>query len=252
MTGTGDIPATHEIHHFLLPLNPDNDTLQRYFDLVEQWNQKHPSTLPMKPCYLALIYRKDGIEEEVCVMQSARYFRSNDTDLVIEQCKNDTHFFESNGFTVVREKIEASAYGINGIPLTDDVAQKYPKYFEFHIKVKQKDTDEYAAITKNEVNQLKSIATLFTKHYNIPIPLSYNKVNKDGKGHQRFLNARFREQGLNTIKPKVDSIKNTINETSCFTVTKVISEYVWYDTNTQMDHGWIDFTPEEFAKALAK
>lgn len=252
MIGIGEMPATQEIHHFLLPLNPDKDTLQRYYDLVAQWNKENPSNLIMKPCYLALIYRKDGIEEEVCVMQSARYLRSNDTDAVIEQCQKDTKFFESHGFKVAREKIEATAYGINGIPMTDAEAQKYPKYFEFHIKVKRKDTDEYAPITEGEINKLKSIATLFSKKYNIPIPLSYNKINRDGKGHQRFLNARFREQGLDTVKPKVDSIKNTIKDTTGFIVAKVISEYVWYDTNTDMDHGWIDFTPEEFAKELAR
>lgn len=264
MVGTGDLMATQEIHHFLLPLNPDGDTLEQYYDAVTEWNTRVLPTLnstdiiqtsPMKPCYLALIFRKEGVEQEVCVMQSARYVRCNIPDLVVKQCQEDTKFFKQRGFQVVREKIEASSYGISGIPLTDEDANKYPKYFEFHIKVRRKDREDYSPISDDEIDQLKKIAVTFSNQYKIPIPLSFNKnkdkTNKDGKGHQRFLNVRFRNQGLNTIKPKVDLIKAKINTDTSFTVTKVISEYVWYDTYSEMDHGWIDFTPEEFTAAYS-
>lgn len=153
MTGIGAIMATHEIHHFLLPVNPNESTLQRYYDAVAEWNKivlpilsssssKIQQTSNMKPCYLALIFRKGGVEQEVCVMQSSRYVRSNDPDLVIQQCHKDTEFFKKRGLDVVREKIEATAYGIKGIPLSNCEAEKYPKYFEFHIKVKRKDKEE--------------------------------------------------------------------------------------------------------------
>lgn len=258
MTGSGELMATHEIHHFLLPLNPDEETLQRYYDAVDEWNKTVLPTLdvegmhqktPMKPCYLALIFRKDHQEQEVCVMQSARYVRCNDPNKVVQQCHADTAYFQSKGLEVVREKIEASAYGINGIPLTDKEAQKYPKYFEFHIKVKRKDRDDCSPITTDEVDQLKNISLRFSSLYKVPVPLSFNKnkdkTNKDGKGHQRFLNLRFRNQGLDSIKDRVNALKNSIDRDTDFTTTKIISEYVWFDTYTEMDRGWIDYTPEE-------
>jgi hypothetical protein len=38
----------------------------------------------------------------------------------------------------VRVKIESNAHCNKGVPLTDEEACAYPKYFEHHIKVKHK------------------------------------------------------------------------------------------------------------------
>jgi hypothetical protein len=49
------------------------------------------------------------------------------------------------------------------------------------------------------------------------------------------------------VKLHIKELKQAINEETNFKVAKSIDEYVWYDTFTQLDHGWIDFTPEELA-----
>ena len=251
MIGVGELAATHELHIFLGPINPNTETVERYQQVVEEWNQKYPSTLGMKPCLLTLIFRdQHGKPTNVTVMQSARYVRSNDDQYVIAQAMADAKWFTDHGFDVVRRKIEASAYGISGIPQTVQEVAQYPsKYFEFHIKVGRKDASDTSAISEQEIEQLNNASFVCSKEYNIPVPLSYNnlkdKFNLDGEGHQRFLNVRFRGLGIKDIAPKLEDIKSTIAEQTRFKVLKVISEYVWYDDNTAMDHGWIDYSPAE-------
>lgn len=257
MIGAGSLPATHELHIFLAPINPDDQTVSRYQEIVAEWNSTYPSNLGMKPCLLTLVFRDErGQATNVTVMQSARYVRSNDDTYVIDQALNDAKWFTDRGFPVIRRKIEASAYGISGIPQTkDDVAQYPNEYFEFHIKVGRKDSTNTTAISPDEIAELNAVSLLCSKEYNIPVPLSYNnlkdKFNLDGEGHQRFLNVRFRGLGISDISPLLANIKSTIAEQTRFTVLKVISEYVWYDDNTLMDHGWIDYAPSELSNLSA-
>ena len=265
MVGSGSMPATQEIHIFLAPLNPGEQQLQQYFQLVDTWNASVLPTLRdkglqcerMKACHLALVFRRPrGVEEEVCVMQSARYIRSNDPAVVVEQSHADAQWFRDHGFDVVREKIEASAYGIDGVPQSDEPAREHEgkRYFEFHMKVRRADREDGSPITAEEIDQLKTVAVEFSRAYKIPVPLSFNKrkdkENNDGKGHQRFLNLRFRGKGIDNIKPLVRAVEQRIAEQTAFTVVKTISEWVWYDTYTQMDAGWIDFTEDEFRAAF--
>lgn len=73
-----------------------------------------------------------------------------------------------------------------------------------------------------------------------------NQFNEDGEGHQRFLNVRFRASRDECSKC-LSELKAAIEEMTTFTVLKVISEYVWFDTLTALDNGWIDYSPEELA-----
>ena len=256
LTGTNDQDALHEIHIFMKDINPSEDVLKTYNVAVAEWNDKHPnSAYKMKACFLALVFRDaEGNENVVKVMQSARYFRSNDTQKVVEQCHKDTKWFEERGLSVVREKIEAMAYGIREIPLNEvDVVEG--KYFEFHIKVGRKDNEKECPIEDSEIDSLSSISQMFSNKFKVPVPLSYNenknKLNQDGEGHQRFLNLRFRK-GRNDCVERVNFVKSAIDDLTSFKVLKVISEYVWFDTCVDMDKGWIDYTQEELAKMFNK
>jgi hypothetical protein len=245
--------ALHEIHIFLSELNPSPEILQEYFDAVNEWNQKFKSSVThqMKACYLSLVFRDpEGNEKVVKVMQSARYYRSNDAQEVIQQSHNDADWFRQRNLSVIREKIEARAYGIREIPLkTEDLPNG--KYFEFHIKVGRKNLSDSNPITSSEISELKNISRSFSQKFKIPVPLSYNenknKFNQDGLGHQRFLNLRFRE-GRDISVEKVDLVKNAIDSETSFRVIKVIPEYVWFDTFPELDKGWIDYTNEELEK----
>jgi hypothetical protein len=48
----------------------------------------------------------------------------------------------------------------------------------------------------------------------------------------------------------LNKISNEIDNNTNFRVVKCIDEYVWFDSFFQLDHGWIDFTPEELMKFI--
>jgi hypothetical protein len=264
MVGHGSQPATQEIHLFLAkagqsPVNPTEEVIQEYMELVDKWNNQHGLAYTekfgdhkMKPCHLCLIFRQKETHSDlpVRVMQTATYCKSNSMAEIIAQSHAQTEFFKQNGFDVVREKIEATAYGIDGIPQTkDELPTDLKTYFEFHIKTKCLDKSETDPMSVEEEDLLKKISAKFTVEFGSPVPLSYNinrhKEKDDGLGSQRFLNVRFRSAGMTEIKDKVDQIKTLIDNSGVLKVVKVISEYVWYDTLPGLDAGWIDFSPEE-------
>ena len=247
--------ALHEIHIFLLPLNPDSATVEKAMLLTKEFNEKKVGDVQeyqMKMCFLTLVFRTAG---PVKVLQSARYFRSNDQNEVIKQAYIDANYFVANGFDVVRVKIEANANSNQGVPNEDEEAKLYPKYFEFHIKVQHKTAEKAELITEEESAALLDISKTFTKLFQTPVPISWNNVancaNPDNPGFQRFLNVRFRQIGMKKCKEQLDQIRKAIADQTNFKVTKSIDEYVWYDTYTEMDHGWIDFTPKEMEQVLA-
>jgi hypothetical protein len=187
--------ALHEIHIFLLPLNPTPSLIENSMSLTDKYNSSGIPDLQdykMKMCYLTLVFRNSG---PVKVLQSARYFRSNDQNEVIRQAYLDANFFVENGFDVIRVKIEANANSNQGIPLEIDEALKFPKYFEFHVKVQHKNARLVELITEEESAELLTISKRFTKKFGTPVPISWNNVancdNPDNPGFQRFLNVRY-------------------------------------------------------------
>jgi len=249
ITGKKEEGALHELHVFLLPLNPEQSVVDRSIELTKLYNQEYANELdgyPLKMCYLTLLFRTEG---PVKVLQSARYFRSNDQDQIIKEIYKDAEFFRKHGFDVVRIKIEANAYSNKGVPGTDEEASAYPKYFEFHVKVAHKSKKDDSVITKEEEEELAEISKKFTKSFQVPIPLSWNNLanpgNHENPGYQRFLNVRFRKTGHPNCSTKLNALYKEIDEATPFKVLKSIDEYVWYDTLPEMDHGWIDFNPGE-------
>lgn len=264
-TGCGKSEAQHEIHIFLGPINPSLEKINEYYELVNNWNKIHAPNWQtkygkfyMKACLLCLIFREKETFEEysVYVMQSSVYIKSNDIQTVMKEANIQNAYFESNGLPVIRTKIEAMAAGINEIPQKDsdlivyqDEKVKDP-YFEFHIKCK------VTGDQTDEIEKLKTCANHVTLKYGSPCPLSYNvnpdQLQGDHNGLQRFINVRFRNLGYEKIKEELKLIKSYLLDIE---VIKIISEYVWYDTNPELDRGWIDFYPEEkelFIKHITK
>jgi len=282
MTGTGQLKATHEIHIFLAPIyiTPPglsreaeyqtltwkgfSEAVERYKAAVADWNAVEKPLLrardadvdhgEMKAPVLTLIFRDGAGEKPVTVCQSACYVRCNDIDRVRELCHEQAAYFTARGFTVLREKIEASAYGVLGVPQTAAEAALHPScYFEFHIKVQHEvESDKPQLITETEEKALRAAANTLSRILEIPVPLSYNREKNENNtangGCQRFLNARFYGLGMAEIKPQLTTLTDAVRLLKGdFTVIKTISEYVWFDTLKAMDHGWIDYSPEELA-----
>src|SRR5436190_1836563 len=89
---TSLLGAQHEIHIFLAPLNPDKETVAKYYEAVHEWNEKRQpdfaktyGNFQMKACVLGLVFRKEKTFEEnpITVMQSSVYIKSNSMKRVI-------------------------------------------------------------------------------------------------------------------------------------------------------------------------
>lgn len=249
MTAKAGSGALQEIHIFLSPIwlgnssTVDYSIVEKYSSVVKTFNEimidTYPDFKPMKDPLLSLKFEKEGY---VNVMQSSLYMLSDNKSVVIESAHQLAKLFATAGFTVIREKIEASAFGIEGIPKTTEDAMKYGKYFEYHIRVQRKDTTNHEPLTEEELNGLEKVSLTFREKFNTPVPLSFN-LSKEGSegGYQRYLNLRTRGIGSVESYNKVTEICDAIRSETQFKVVKVISEYVWYDTHTGMDKGWIDF-----------
>lgn len=238
-----NIGGTFEIHIFMTPLNPNHEIVQKYIQVTEQINKERGSIDPnctlIKPCLLALDFRGKGY---VHVMQSSRYCNYSNLDEAISECNKEADLYHKKfqeqdvPITIIREKLEALASS-SGVPVTDEEAKIYPKYFEFHIRLKRKNNDTISPVTQEELTELTKISDRFTRVFNTPVPISYNKINE----HQRYLNIRFRNVGSQTSRLRVSEIVDEINKAEYFEWVKTISEYVPYDSFTELDRGWIDF-----------
>jgi hypothetical protein len=262
MTGSNGCPALHQIHVFLLPVDPDEKTIGKYNNAVQEWNEVYGPAFQtkhgeyrMKACHLSLIYRDaDFNDKEVRVMQSAIYCRSNSREDVIAQSHTQALFFSQRGFNVVREKIGTSISDVDQITFASG---SFPTstYFEFCIKI-QRNTLSFGPIRPGEIEFLKEISNDFTVEYRTPIAFCWDySEGIDGMdgfdNYQRSLNGRFRSGSVSESSAKVNDIVNMIHKNSHLDVVKTISKYVWYDTYNQLDAGWIDFSEGECEKFLA-
>ena len=241
-----DIKGTFEIHIFMVPTNPEDnfdEIVEQYIEVTEQLNKerrlKDPNCNLIKPCLLALDFRGKGY---VTVMQSSRYCVCPDLETAVTECNKEADLYlekfrEQNvPITIIREKLETLACS-HGVPVTDEEAQKYPKYFEFHIRVARKNEDTESRITNEELEELSKISKKFTEQFGTPVPLSYNKI----RDQQRYLNVRFSGIGSETARARVAAIVEAIKQSEYFKWIKTIAEYVPYDSFRALDKGWIDF-----------
>lgn len=258
--------AQHEIHIFLNPINPSDNDIVKYYCCVNKWNQENSQKYSekygnfiMKPCLLELIFREKYSFKEipVKVMQSAVYIKCNDMSAVIDESHKQVQYFKDNGFSILREKIEAIAYGMQGIPREDAQVVVYKKndyidspYFEAHIKCELANQS-----LEKDIALLQECCNFVTLKYKTPCPFSYNcnpnKLPNDNQGSQMFINTRFRKLGLNNVTNELSTIKNFIKSKN-IKIIKAIVEYVWYDTNVAVDRYWIDFDPSEKQAFLEK
>ncbi len=233
MVGMNGMKALQEIHIFLEPINPGPEDVEKFNMLVERYNKTRKHEKKMKACHLALEFTVPL--ETIRVLQSSRYYLSDDMDEVVEQCHLDAQYFAENGFNVIREKIEATVHGTEGVPATDEEMQLYPtKYFEFHIRMlgAEENLEAIAACSKE-----------LSKKFGVPIPFSYNKSKGEDGMHQKYLNVRFRHIGSIEANRRVQEIKVGIESIPGMRVDKIISEFVGYDSYPDLDVGWIDKLP---------
>ncbi|ATZ80364.1 hypothetical protein BMW23_0306 [Bodo saltans virus] len=236
-------PALHEIHIFLAELNPTQEQIELYSWIVEQFNETYKDKTvnfkQMKAPLLALYFRNHGAY--VSVLQSSHYFSSDNKEEILHQTYLEASLFLAAGFNIIRLKIEASMHGIENMPMS---GSELTSYYEHHIRVKNTGDMAY----DEETNLLNEISIHFSNQLKTPIPMSYNKNDKEGR---RYLNVRFRNMGYKEALEQVKHIVEHINNNGDFRVVNHIDEIIICDSFVELDKGWIDFTDEEKTEMFA-
>lgn len=217
--GEPQVRNTFECHIFCLPLDPSDEEKARFVEACEK--------VGLKALCLGLDYADKGM---VNVLQSTKYYKCDDVHTPVSLMLRDAEAL-AEYFEVARLKLEAVAVN-PGVPQTDEEAKAIPgdTYFEYHIKIKGSPTPENDAI-------LKQLAAELTDELKIKIPFSCNNM---GEKNQRFLNARTYGLGYPASNAKVDRIVEAIQARG-FEVSKVIREFIVFDTNKDIDRGWLEF-----------
>lgn len=219
--------GTFELHVFVEPFDPPPA-------LAEQFSaacQRAPT--PMKGLLLKLDYVHRGF---LGVLQSSRYVTCT-LEEAKRQAHGDAEHLAREGFTVIREKIEAVAEKHPLVPRApaDVTASPGDRYFEFHVLIDGKDH----ALSEEDMVSLRGLSREFGARLHAPVPLSYNVL----KPSQRFLNLRARGVTFDEALAPVESLKARIAESGRLEVKKLICEYICFDTNRAVDNGWTEPLP---------
>ena len=135
----------------------------------------------------------------------------------------------SEGWIVERQKIEATPclrVGSENCPIEDCDINNYPStnYFEFHAKI---------SMTKTNKEIIKELCEKHQAH------LSRNAFKKFDKFDHRFLTMRLYNIGQKTAFAKFDALLDCLKNAN-IEVVNTQREYAVWDTNVQLDAGWIN------------
>lgn len=214
-----NISDTFEAHLFVGPINPPQELQQEFVRFCK--------SLGLRALNLGLNFEGAGVNT---VLQTTKYYKVPSPMHALEQMISDSEKL-SEKFEVVRIKLESLATN-DGVPQTDENAHEIPgdTYFEYHIKLKD------VEINESNDNKLKSLSQKLTNELNIKVPFSCNNL----PDYQRFLNARTYKLGFKNSYALIDKIADAIKENG-FTIDRIVSEFITYDTNKALDQGWLEF-----------
>lgn len=141
---------------------------------------------------------------------------SNNFNAVIAQISNYTHLLDQQGFQTKRIKTEIPASCVNIVQVPIELG--FIPYFEWHGK-----------IALNRMNELLELCSSYKVH------LSRNSL-KDEKQTQ-FIT--LREYGSSEVfQQRIDAVVRELAQGG-WQVMKQQSEYCIFDTNIDLDRGWL-------------
>jgi hypothetical protein len=213
------IADTFECHIFVGPIDPTATQQQAFINACQ--------TTGLRALNLGLNFVNSGMH---AVLQSTKYYKVKSPLVALMHMIEDAEKIAEH-CEVVRIKLESLAIN-DGIPQTDAEACAMPgdTYFEYHIKLKDMEINEQ----NDEI--LKQLSAKLTKELGIAVPFSCNNLPH----FQRFLNARTYRLGFTNSYALIEKIICEINKNG-FTIDRVVSEFIPYDTNKQLDRGWLEF-----------
>jgi hypothetical protein len=214
------VTGVFEIHVFVEPLDPPEERAVAFRTACASGS--------MKALLLELDYVGKGF---VGVLQSSRYIEG-DVAAAREAAHADAEVLRAAGFTVIREKVEAVSTN-PGVPRDSSEAASSPadRYFEFHLLIDGK----HGPLSEADMLALRGLSTEFSRQFSRPVPLSYNAL----KPAQRFLNLRARGCGRAEAMQPVDQLAQAIAARD-LVVKKTIAEYICFDSNRDVDNGWLE------------
>lgn len=212
------VSGLFECHIFCSPLHPSVEEQDRFVSACE--------AVGIKALCLGLDYQGKGV---INVLQSTKYYEG-DAVGPTEKMLKDAEALSAH-FEIVRLKLEAMSTN-EGVPKTEEEAKQIPgdTYFEYHIKVD-------APVSPENDERLKALGRDLTEKLGVKIPFSCNNLR--GK-NQRFLNLRTYGLGLPASSRQVEQVSEEITRRG-FVVGKIIREFIVFDTNKDLDRGWLEF-----------
>ena len=160
---------------------------------------------------------------------TASYHHGTFSD-VLQQINQIAQNIVNADFEITRIKIEAMVSN-QDIPISDIEAQRLPKtnYFEFHVK---------AILSASE--NLEMLRKYCLQH---DAYLSANAFKKlvDGK-QQRFITMRVYGMGYKSAQKQFDNLIALLKSKE-FILSQQQREYAVYDSNLNLDAGWIGSIP---------
>lgn len=215
-------PSTFELHTFTA-IRPDGPTIELFRSSCAGAPE------PMKALLLELDFVGQGF---VGVLQSSRYVQG-DLEDAVEAIHRDAAVLSAAGLPVLREKIEAVATSPCVPPdAADPRAADIDKYFEIHILFSPRGGE----VTEAHEQALLEASRGMSERLGRPVPRSFNAF----KPHLRFLNLRSYGVGLAEARADVERVCAAVEATGLWERTKVIEEYVCFDTNRGLDRGWLE------------
>jgi hypothetical protein len=213
------VAGSFEAHIFCTPLNPSHEDKERFVSACD--------AAGVKALCLGLAYEGKGL---ISVLQSTRYHDGPDPGGPVAGMLRDAEALAEH-FEVVRLKLEAVAAN-QGVPQTDPEARSMPgdTYFEYHLKVD-------APVSPENDEVLGWLAHELTRELDVKVPFSCNNMRDK---NQRFLNARTYGMGFGSSSAVVRRIEEAVGRQG-FALSKIIREFIVFDTNKELDRGWLEF-----------
>ncbi|BAY86816.1 hypothetical protein NIES267_63270 [Calothrix parasitica NIES-267] len=159
-------------------------------------------------------------------MMTASYHHGAFKD-VLQQINQIAEKIVNADFEVTRIKIEAMVSN-QDIPISNIEAQKLPKsnYFEFHVKAILSALENLEALRK------------YCLQHNAHLSKNAFKKLIDGK-QERFITMRVYSLGYKSAQKQFDKLIILLKNKG-FKLSQQQREYTVYDSNLNLDTGWID------------
>lgn len=175
-----------------------------------------------------IIELEDGVPVNGKIQwQTSKYYHKT-LNQVINLMQNDVDYIETSGWQVVRKKIETipSSNLQSNVPLTQYDLEIEPtaNYFEFHIKF----------VVPENMNIILNVCKKHNAH------ISKNAITKTVLQSFKIITLRLYKICLNDSIDLFNALYNDLIKINTI-IVKTEKEYAVYDSNSNIDKGWIDF-----------